>query len=157
MKSLGWHFSPWADKYIDMYSQHLDHSFTEVRSALADNLRCLSELRLHPSYSSVDVFMKACHDEPGPLMATDGDYEAKIDEFVVKLAELRLVRQSTANGTQAYDRAASTSKSYILLALECLLISFCHPRSAQLDLYQRLGFQNHLGLSLHRQALARVL
>ena len=109
MKSLGWHFSPWAPKYIEMYSNHLDHPFGEVRGAVADNLRHLSELRLHPSYSSVDAFLKECKESTGRLMTVDAAYEAQIDEFKNKLEAWRSVRQSSANGTQSYDKAALTS------------------------------------------------
>lgn len=110
MKSLGWHFSPWAPKYIEMYSQHLDHSFAEVRGSVAENLRHLSELELHPSFSSVEVFLRACRDEPGRLMQAGAEYEAKIDGFAAQLIRLRTLRQPAALGSQSYDRAASTSR-----------------------------------------------
>lgn len=94
-----------------MYSKHLDHPFGEVRGAVADNLRHLSELRLHPSYSSVDVLLKACRESTGRLMTVDAAYESQIDEFGAKLTVWREVRQPSANGTQSYDKAALTSTS----------------------------------------------
>lgn len=94
-----------------MYMQHLDHPFGEVRGAVADNLRHLSELRLHPSYSSVDVFMRECKESTGRLMNVDAAYEAQIDEFAAKLVAWREVRQSSSQGTQSYDKAALTSQS----------------------------------------------
>lgn len=109
MKSLNWHFLHWAPTYVEMYSKHLDNDFGEVRNSVAENLRHLSELELHPSYSSVEVFLQACQDEPGRLMSASADYESKIDGFVSQLAELRAIRESTALGSQRYDRAASTS------------------------------------------------
>ncbi|KAK4703609.1 proteasome activator subunit 4, partial [Phenoliferia sp. Uapishka_3] len=113
MKALGWHFSPWAAKYIEMYSAQLDHPFGEVRAAVADNLRHLSELRLHPSYDSVESFLRECRvgstsvTKRG-LMNVDAEYEASIDEFGKKLAAWRAVRVSSAHGTQNYDKAALT-------------------------------------------------
>lgn len=112
MKSLGWHFSPWAPKYIEMYSQHLDHPFGEVRGAVAENLRHLTDLRLHPSYSSVEVLMKACREEPGRLMITDTIHEAKLDEFVAQIVALRGTRQPTVTGSQSYDKASLTRTLY---------------------------------------------
>lgn len=120
MKSLGWHFSPWSARYIEMYSHHLDHPYQEVRGAVADNLRNLSELRLHPSYPSVQAFLRDCESASSPhgLMVVDAAYEARIDEFGAKLAEWRAVRQPTAQGTQAYDKAALTSMSDVCIAVE---------------------------------------
>lgn len=97
-----------------MYSAQLDHPFGEVRGAVADNLRHLSELRLHPSFSSVEVFLQECR-KAGPshsLMNVDDEYEKRIDTFGEMLASLRAVRQSTAQGTQSYDKAALTSKFF---------------------------------------------
>ena len=38
MKSLGWHFSPWASQYLEMYSANIAHPYQEVRGAVADNI-----------------------------------------------------------------------------------------------------------------------
>lgn len=94
-----------------MYSQYLDHPFGEVRSATADNLRHLSELRLHPSFSSVEVFLHDCRlNTTSGLMKVDSEYEALVDLFGEKLKAWRAVRQSSAQGTQSYDKAALTSE-----------------------------------------------
>lgn len=97
--------------------QHLDHPFGEVRGAVADNLRHLSELRLHPSYESVDVFMRDCKESTGRLMNVDAEYERQIDQFAAKLAAWREIRQSSAQGTQSYDKAALTSQYTLLLVV----------------------------------------
>lgn len=119
MKALGWHFSPQLQlKYIEMYSAQLDHPFGEVRGAVADNLRHLSELRLHPSYSSVEVFVSEClHNPNSSLMSVDSSYEKMIDDIAESLKGWREVRESSAKGTQSYDKAALTSK----LCLPCSL------------------------------------
>lgn len=127
MKALGWHFSPWAPKYIDMYMKHLDHPFGEVRGAVADNLRHLSELRLHPSYSSVDVFLRECRESTGRLMTVDAAYEAQIDDFAKKLAAWREIRQSSAQGTQSYDKASLTILSWIWISVSDFRISTAFP------------------------------
>lgn len=113
MKSLGWHFAPWTMRYINMYTQHLDHPFGEVRDAVSENLRYLSEARLHPSYGSVEVFLRETRKASvkDTLMQVDAEYEQRIEEMASKLDEWRKVRQPTAQGTQAYDRAAMTSES----------------------------------------------
>ncbi|KAI5481022.1 proteasome activator subunit 4 [Pseudohyphozyma bogoriensis] len=131
MKSLGWHFAPWAPKYIEMYSKYLDHPFGEVRGAVADNLRHLSELRLHPSYSSVEEFVResreGAEDSKLSLMRGDAAYQAKIDEFAEKLAGWRAVRQSSAQGTQAYDKASLTLLTWIWTSLSDFRISTAFP------------------------------
>lgn len=112
MKSLGWHFTPWASDYTKMYSQHLTHPYQEVRGAVADNLRTLTELRLHPSYPSVQAFLRDCETrDEGQLgmLGSDETYGENVEEFGRKLAEWRAVRQPAAQGTQVYDKAALTS------------------------------------------------
>lgn len=85
---------------------------------MADNLRHLSELRLHPSYSSVEDFIRECRKTSGDrankraLMNVDAEYEARIDQFSQKLGDWRAVRESSALGTQAYDKAALTRVSF---------------------------------------------
>ncbi|GAA6033408.1 hypothetical protein JCM8097_006736 [Rhodosporidiobolus ruineniae] len=115
-KSLGWHFMPWAQEYIEMYSSQLAHPFQEVRGAVADNLRVLCELRLHPSYSSVEAFLRDAQHVDGTarsLVAVDAAYEARIDEFGKKLEEWRLERKPASEGTQTYDKAAMTILTWI--------------------------------------------
>ena len=97
-----------------MYSSQIAHPFGEVRAAVADNLRHLSELRLHPSYPSVAAFLKDCRVDRVSaygLLQVDAEYEASIDEFGKTLAAFREVRQPAASGTQNYDKAALTSTS----------------------------------------------
>ena len=157
MKSLGWHFRPWAPRYIEMYTQHLDHPYQEVRGAVADNLRNLSELRLHPSYPSVQAFLRDCQStgSPAGLMVVDAAYEAMIDDFGEKLAAWRAVRQPTAQGTQAYDKAALTSA----LSSRRYFPPCAHdsrPLSSHLDLDERVGLPHQHRFPLHYQAPARI-
>ena len=95
-----------------MYTQFIDHSYQEVRSAVSENLRNLSEMRLHPSFASVQEFLKACEaaKDAHSLISVDAEYESMIDGFKSKLQTLREERQPTSQGTQAYDRAASSSE-----------------------------------------------
>ena len=137
--------------------QHLDHPFGEVRAAVADNLRHLSELRLHPSYSSVDVFMQECRESTGRLMSVDQEYLAQIDEFAAKLAAWREVRQSSAQGTQSYDKAALTSQSIFLFSIPIdgrIEVSIFSPH---LDLVERLRFQDLYCVPVYHQAPTGVL
>ncbi|GJN88228.1 hypothetical protein Rhopal_001193-T1 [Rhodotorula paludigena] len=118
MKALGWHFSPWASRYIEMYSANIAHPYQEVRGAVADNLRVLCELRLHPSYLSVEEFVRdAQHtnarDSKKSLVAVDAGYEARIDEFGKRLAEWRAERKPASEGTQLYDKASMTILTWI--------------------------------------------
>ncbi|SCV72468.1 BQ2448_4005 [Microbotryum intermedium] len=129
MKALGWHFTPWADKYIEMYSQHLDHPYQEVRGAVADNLQSLSELRLHPSYPSVEVFLRECETPEGAkaLMHVDTSYEARVDDFGARLKKWRELRQPTAQGTQTYDKAALTILSWLWTSMSDFRIATAYP------------------------------
>lgn len=115
MKALGWHFSPWASDYLEMYSANIAHPYQEVRGAVADNLRVLSELRLHPSYGSVDEFIRdAQHPHARrSLVSVDATYEARIDEFGRQLAQWRLERKPASEGTSQYDKASMTILTWI--------------------------------------------
>ncbi|GAA5988215.1 hypothetical protein JCM11641_001615, partial [Rhodosporidiobolus odoratus] len=116
MKALSWRFTPWADSYIEMYSKHIAHPYQEVRTVIADNLRVLCELRLHPSYSSVEEFLRDAQRVDGTsksLVAVDSAYEARIDEFGRKLAEWREERKPASEGAQAYDKASMTILTWI--------------------------------------------
>jgi len=115
MKSLGWHFSPWASQYLEMYSANIAHPYQEVRGAVADNLRVLSELRLHPSYGSVEEFIR---DSQHPharrsLVSVDATYEARIDDFGRQLAQWRAERKPASEGTSQYDKASMTILTWI--------------------------------------------
>jgi proteasome activator subunit 4 len=116
MKALGWHFSPWAPTYLEMYSANITHPYQEVRGAVADNLRALCELRQHPSFTSVEALIRdsqRIYGELGSksLVAVDEAYEARIDEFGRKLAAWRAERKPASEGTQMYDKASMTSTS----------------------------------------------
>ncbi|GAA6053733.1 hypothetical protein JCM3770_003189 [Rhodotorula araucariae] len=115
MKSLGWHFSPWASQYLEMYSANIAHPYQEVRGAVADNLRVLSELRLHPSYGSVEEFIRDSQHIHArrSLVSVDATYEARIDEFGRQLAEWRAERKPASEGTSQYDKASMTILTWI--------------------------------------------
>ncbi|GAA5836406.1 hypothetical protein JCM11251_007072, partial [Rhodosporidiobolus azoricus] len=116
MKALGWHFTPWASKYIEMYSSNIAHPYQEVRGAVADNLRVLCELRLHPSYGSVEEFLREAQHVDGAsrsLVGVDAAYEARIDQFGEQLEEWRKERKPASEGTQIYDKASMTILTWI--------------------------------------------
>lgn len=111
-----------------MYAAQLDHPYQEVRGAVADNLRSLSELELHPSYPSVEIFLKECQTSSetgskGGLMLVSAEYETMIDDFAVRLAKWREVRQPTSTGTQDYDKAALTILTWIWTSMQDFRIS----------------------------------
>lgn len=95
-----------------MYSEHVEHPYQEVRAAVAENLRNLSELRLHPSFPSVEAFLRDCESATAAhsLMSVDAEYENMIDNFGRKLEQSRAARQPASQGTQTYDKAALTSE-----------------------------------------------
>lgn len=159
MKSLGWHFTPWASGYARMYMEHLEHPYQEVRGAVADNLRTLTELRLHPSYPSVQAFLRDCETrEEGQLgmLGTDETYGANVEEIGRKLAEWRQVRQPTAQGTQTYDKAALTGQCGLWVAVRMRLI-LVYAYSPHMDYHEHLGFSDQYRVPLHHQVAARIL
>ncbi|KAM0751556.1 hypothetical protein T439DRAFT_300497 [Meredithblackwellia eburnea MCA 4105] len=161
MKALGWHFSPWAPKYIEMYSAQLDHPFGEVRATVADNLRHLSELRLHPSYDSVESFLHECRvgapaGQKRGLMNVDAEYEARIDQFGRQLAAWRLIRVSSAHGTQTYDKAALTILTWIWTSVSDYRISTAFPFITKL-LSEFFHCQEILDNNELRSSAARVV
>ncbi|KAK4048054.1 Proteasome activator BLM10 [Microbotryomycetes sp. JL221] len=129
IKSLGWWFTPWSKPYIDMYTQCIAHSYQEVRSAVSENLRNLSEMRLHPSFASVQDFLRSCESakDAHSLMSIDQEYENMIDGFKNKLQELHSERQPASQGTQAYDRAASSILLWIWSSISDFRVSTTYP------------------------------
>ncbi|GAA6008845.1 hypothetical protein JCM10207_001745 [Rhodosporidiobolus poonsookiae] len=130
MKALGWHFTPWADKYIEMYSANIAHPYQEVRGAVADNLRVLCELRLHPSYSSVEDFLRDAQrvdSHSRSLVSVDAAYEERIDEFGRRLAQWRAERKPASEGTQLYDKASMTILTWLWTSISETRTSSAYP------------------------------
>ncbi|GAA5895195.1 proteasome activator BLM10 [Sporobolomyces salmoneus] len=130
LKALGWHFSPWAPKFIEMYSDNIAHQYQEVRSATADNLRSLCELRLHPSYGSVEQLLRDSHaaeNTTKDLLEVDDAYIAMIEAFGKQLAEWRAVRKPAAESSQIYDRASMTILTWIWGSISDTRISTAFP------------------------------
>ncbi|GAA5921528.1 hypothetical protein JCM1841_000553 [Sporobolomyces salmonicolor] len=135
LKALGWHFSPWAPRFIEMYSANIDHQYQEVRSAVADNLRGLCELRLHPSYGSVEQLLRDAHateHTSKDLLEVDAAYVARIEDFGRELAEWRAVRKPASEGTQTYDRASMTILTWIWGSISDFRVSTAFPFITQL-------------------------
>ena len=96
-----------------MYSDNIAHQYQEVRSATADNLRSLCELRLHPSYGSVEQLLRDSHateNTTKDLLEVDQAYVARIEAYGKQLAEWRAIRKPAAESSQIYDRASMTSE-----------------------------------------------
>ncbi|GAA5959559.1 hypothetical protein JCM21900_003196 [Sporobolomyces salmonicolor] len=135
LKALGWHFSPWAPRFIEMYSANIEHQYQEVRSAVADNLRGLCELRLHPSYGSVEQLLRDAHateHTSKDLLEVDAAYVARIEDFGRKLAEWRAVRKPASEGTQTYDRASMTILTWLWGSISDFRVSTAFPFITQL-------------------------
>ncbi|BGP22448.1 Proteasome activator BLM10 [Rhodotorula toruloides] len=118
MKALGWHFTPWANGYIEMYLANIAHPYQEVRGAVADNLRTLCEQLLFPSYGSVEQFIRdsqRVYDDRAvqSLVAVDDKYEARIDDIGRRLTEWRAERRPASEGTSTYDKASMTVLTWI--------------------------------------------
>lgn len=118
MKALGWHFTPWANGYIEMYLANIAHPYQEVRGAVADNLRTLCEQLLFPSYRSVEQFIRdsqRVYDDRAirSLVAVDEKYEGRIDDIGRRLTEWRAERKPASEGTSDYDKASMTVLTWI--------------------------------------------
>ena len=105
---LVWRFEPVSrGKHFHACRIHLIAE--QIRGAVTENLRHLSELRLHPSFPSTDAFLAACRDSNGSvrlLQSVDSDYEARIEKVKADLVKWRSERQPSATGSQAYDQAS---------------------------------------------------
>ncbi|KAM0792923.1 hypothetical protein ACM66B_002682 [Microbotryomycetes sp. NB124-2] len=158
IKSLGWWFTPWSKPFIDMYSQFIDHSYQEVRGAVSENLRNLSELRLHPSFPSVQAFLRACETakDAHSLITVDAEYEQMIDGFKAKLQSLYEQRQPASQGTQAYDRAASSILLWIYNSVSDFRVSTTYPFITKL-LPEFFRMQEILDNDELRKTAARVV
>ena len=136
MKALSWHFLPWASWYLEEYWAAIDSPFQEVRLALrnlatdwgllehapqvrgavSDNLRHLSELRLHPSFPSTEAFLEHCRKQSKSgvlLLDVDEEYRRRIATLRTSLKHWRDIRQPITTGAQSYDMAALTVLTWI--------------------------------------------
>ena len=105
-----------------------------MRSAVSDNLRRLSELRLHPSFSSTVVFLQHCKNIYGNslLLEVDDTFEQRVRQLKSNLEEWRKNRQPSASGTQQYDRASLTVLTWIWASANDHRISAVYPFVRQL-------------------------
>ncbi|KAH8919753.1 hypothetical protein BT69DRAFT_1352911 [Atractiella rhizophila] len=119
MKSLSWHFLPWSESYIAEYWDALDNPFSEVRNAVADNLKYLSETRLHPSYTSIPSLVRDCHNSTTGLLliGQDDALEEKFDQLTEMLKQWRRVRKPSNTGSQRYDNGAMTILNWLFQGL----------------------------------------
>ncbi|KAH8929547.1 hypothetical protein BT69DRAFT_1292546 [Atractiella rhizophila] len=119
MKSLSWHFLPWSESYIAEYWDALDNPFSEVRNAVADNLKYLSETRLHPSYTSIPSLVRDCHNSTTGLLliGQDNALEEKFDQLTEMLKQWRRVRKPSNTGSQRYDNGAMTILNWLFQGL----------------------------------------
>ena len=75
---------------------------------MSENLRQLSELRLHPSFRSTEELLAACRaDSPSKLLIdVDAEYTHRILALKSQLKSWRSIRQPSSSGSQKYDTAS---------------------------------------------------
>lgn len=129
-ESLSWRFSPWADEFADSFWEGITSPYTEVRLAISDNLRYLSEMRLHPSFPSTEAFLEACHSQDGMqlLVSVDTEYVQRIDSVVKSLERWRSIRQPFAkDAVQPYDSACLTILTWLWGSMNDYRIGTVYP------------------------------
>lgn len=130
MKALSWHFTPWVPLFSDSFWNSITSPYTEIRLAVSDSLRYLSELRLHPSFPSTEAFLAACHRRDGMalLIAMDEDYTKRIDDLVSFLEKARGERQPFAkDAVQPYDAACLTILTWLWGSINDYRVTTVYP------------------------------
>ncbi|KDN43334.1 hypothetical protein K437DRAFT_274941 [Tilletiaria anomala UBC 951] len=141
--SLDTKFSPWAKDFITLYDAHFASEYVEVRVFISESLADLELLGAHPSFGSVDLFLKDCLQNTGSLLARPGMYKARLERLSKQLTQWRTERVPTSQGSSQYDRAAMTALYWINTtmgdhrnsALACEVIPFLPHIFAMLELH----------------------
>ena len=130
MKSLSWHFSPWIPQFADTLWSAITSPYTEIRLAISDNLRYLSEMRLHPSFLSTQAFLEACQRRDGMqlLVSVDTEYIKRIENLVTSLTKARSIRIPFAkDAVQPYDAACLTILTWLWGGMNDYRITTIYP------------------------------
>jgi proteasome activator subunit 4 len=161
MKSLSWRFEPWAPKYNELFWSSLDSPFQEVRSAVAECLRFLVDLQLHPSFPSVTALVQQSTSmaESGSgvlLLDVKDDLRERAQHVHQQLGEWRAVRKPLASGEQPYDEASLTVLNWLFTSAQgasCgLLMSVASHRTPRLASDPSLPVHHHPPRRLLRYA-----
>lgn len=97
---------------------------------MSDNLRFLSEIRLHPSFISTNGFLQACRGKDGMrlLIDVDDEYIHRIDEMVKSLQGWRAIRKPFAkDAVQPYDAACLTILTWLWSGMNDYRITTIYP------------------------------
>mgnify|MGYP003717667517 CR=1 FL=1 len=92
-------FTPWAQEFIDLYDENFEHDFVEVRLFISESLTDLELLRVHPSFSSVELFLQDCDNNTGSLLARPEMYRNRLEKLSKQLKQWRMERIPTSQGT----------------------------------------------------------
>lgn len=129
-ESLSWHFQPWLPQFVDPFWGAITSPYTEVRMAVSDDLRFMSEVRLHPSFTSTKAFLDSCKGRQGMRLLNDVDeeYISRIDQLVINLQKWRSVRKPFAkDAVQPYDAACLTILTWLWSGMNDYRITPIYP------------------------------
>lgn len=113
-KALGWSAPVLTDTYIRLFA----HDYQEVRKAVCEGLVELELAQSRPAMESVSALLEAAPARQGSLLRDDPAMEARVQWLQMQLRSWREVRQPSAQGVSAYDRAASTGALWVCLSLD---------------------------------------
>lgn len=111
-------FTPWTDEILNLYVEHFDTDFNEVRSLVGANVTDLELQRVGPSFSSMDTLLTICAQDPdaGSLLAGHERGQALQERFASLDARLRVLKKERtpkAQGISKYDLFALTTLRWI--------------------------------------------
>lgn len=98
--------------------------------AVSDDLRFMSEVRLHPSFTSTKAFLDSCKGRQGMRLLNDVDeeYISRIDQLVINLQKWRSVRKPFAkDAVQPYDAACLTILTWLWSGMNDYRITPIYP------------------------------
>lgn len=112
-KAAAWGTAALADTYVRLFA----HDYQEVRKAVCEGLVELELAHARPAFRDMGA-LRAAMPGRGSLLAHDAALEARCAWLQAQLRAWREVRTPSAQGTSAYDRAASTGALWVCLSLD---------------------------------------
>jgi len=112
-KAAAWGTAALADTYVRLFA----HDYQEVRKAVCEGLVELELAHARPAFRDMAALREAASG-CGSLLASDAALEQRCAWLQTQLRTWRTCRTPSAQGTSAYDRAASTGALWVCLSLD---------------------------------------
>ncbi|OBZ79732.1 Proteasome activator complex subunit 4A [Grifola frondosa] len=111
--SLGIHFLPLCDKYVNLFLDNANTGYAEIRSQIAQNIYGIIGVQWRPAYPSVEAFLAACEGFD-PLHIREARYMNRITQIVHHLPAWKEERLPPPRVSQSqYDKIGLTMLQWV--------------------------------------------